>query len=189
MYANLPTDDIVVISAKGVCITPIFPSPSKLTNIFSLLGPSSGISLTICRRELPVASKLKDELEQYLEHPVENVKNPFAWWSKNRVLYPRLSRMALNYLSIPGMYITTPPTVDLTTPTATSVDVKRVFSKGRLVLSHVRNGLSVQSTRALLCLGAWSKLGLVKDKDLMEAGRLPDIDGDEAELDSDWDNI
>ena len=29
---------------------------------------------------------------------------------------------------------------------ATSVDVERVFSKGRLVLSHVRNGLSVQST-------------------------------------------
>ena len=43
--------------------------------------------------------------------------------------------------------------------------------------------------RALLCLGTWSKLGLVKDKDLMEAGRLPDIDSDEAELDSDWDNI
>ena len=43
-YANLPTDDIVVISAKGVCITPIFLSPSKLTNIFSLLGPPSGIS-------------------------------------------------------------------------------------------------------------------------------------------------
>ena len=83
----------------------------------------------------------------------------------------------------------TPPIVDLTTPTATSVDVEHVFSKGRLVLSYVRNGLLVQSTCALLCLGAWSKLGLVKDKDLMEAGRLPNIDSDEAELDSDWDNI
>ena len=42
----------------------------------------------------------------------------------------------------------------LTIPTATSVDVECVFSKGRIVLSHVRNGLSVQSTCALLCLGA-----------------------------------
>ena len=48
--------------------------------------------------------------------------------------------------------------------TATSVDVERVFSKGRLILSHVRNGLSVQSTRALMCIGAWSRMGLVKDR-------------------------
>jgi hypothetical protein len=77
--------------------------------------------------------------------------------------------------------------VDLTNPIATSVDVERVFSKGRLVLSHVRNGLSVQSTRALMCLNAWSPMGLVKDKDVMEAARLPDVNGNEAELDSDSD--
>jgi hypothetical protein len=79
--------------------------------------------------------------------------------------------------------------LDLTTYTATSVDVERVFSKGRLVLSHVRNGLSVQSTRALLCLGAWSRLGLVKDKDVLQAAKLPDVNGHEAPLDSDWDCI
>ncbi len=73
--------------------------------------------------------------------------------------------------------------------TATSVDVERVFSKGRLVLSHVRNRLSVQSTRALLCLGAWSRMGLVKDKDILQAARLPEIDGCEAELADDWDCI
>ena len=39
---------------------------------------------------------------------------------------------------------------------ATSVDVKRVFSRGHLVLSHVRNGLSAQSTRAILCLSYWA---------------------------------
>src|ERR1700694_5571376 len=74
-------------------------------------------------------------------------------------------------------------------PTATSVDVERVFSKGRLVLSHVRNALSVQSTRALLCLGAWSRMGLVKDKDIMQVAKLPDVKGCEPELDSDWDRV
>ena len=83
----------------------------------------------------------------------------------------------------------TSSTVDLATRTATSVDVERVFSEGRLILSHVRNGLLVQSTHALMCLGTWSKMGLVKDKDLIEAGKLPDVDGDESELDSDWDDI
>ena len=72
---------------------------------------------------------------------------------------------------------------------ATSVDVERVFSKGRLVLSHVRNALSVQSTRALLCLGAWSKMGLVKDKDVMQVAKLLDVNGCEAELGVDWDQI
>jgi len=67
--------------------------------------------------------------------------------------------------------------------------VERVFSQGRLVLSHVRNGLSVQSTRALMCLGAWSRMGLVKDKDVMEAARLPDVNGSEDELGSDWDDV
>jgi hypothetical protein len=98
--------------------------------------------------------------------------------------------MALDYLSIPGMCsIVESSILNLTTPTATSVDVERVFSKGRLVLSHVRNGLSVQSTRTLMCLDAWSRMGLVKDKDVMEAARLPDVNGSEAELGSGWDDV
>jgi hypothetical protein len=47
----------------------------------------------------------------------------------------------------------------------------------------------VQSTCTLMCLGAWSKMGLVRDKDVMEAARLPDVNRSEAELDSYWDNI
>ncbi len=98
--------------------------------------------------------------------------------------------MALDYLSIPGMCPFTKSSEHyLIIPSATSVDVERVFSKGRLLLSHVRNGLSVQSTCALLCLGAWSKMGLVKDEDVVLAAKLADVDGDEADLDSDWDDI
>lgn len=36
---------------------------------------------------------------------------------------------------------------------ATSVNVECVFSKGHLVLSHIRNHLSAQSTQRLMCLG------------------------------------
>ena len=98
--------------------------------------------------------------------------------------------MALDYLSIPGMcYICKSHALDLTTPTATSVDVECIFSKGRLVLSHIRNRLSAQSTRALICLRAWSRMGLVKDSNVMEAVRLPEVNGTEAKLDSEWDNI
>ena len=46
------------------------------------------------------------------------------------------------------------------------MDVERVFSQGRIVLSHLCSRLSVQSTRALLCLGVWSRLGYVSDIDI-----------------------
>lgn len=72
---------------------------------------------------------------------------------------------------------------------ATSVDVERVFSKGRLLLSHVRNRLSVQSTRALMCLGVWSAMGFVKDGDVKAVTVLPEVVGEEEELDADWDAI
>ena len=43
------------------------------------------------------------ELTQFLHKPVENVKEPMKWWVANRHVYPNLSHMALDYLSIPGM--------------------------------------------------------------------------------------
>ncbi|KIK91089.1 hypothetical protein PAXRUDRAFT_799038 [Paxillus rubicundulus Ve08.2h10] len=55
--------------------------------------------------------------------------------------------MALNYLTIP----------------ATSVDMQHIFSHDCLLLSYVQNHLSAQTTHALLCVGLWSLLRLVKD--------------------------
>jgi hypothetical protein len=61
---------------------------------------------------------------------------------------------------------------------ATSVDVKWVFSQGCLLLSHVRSRLSVQSTRALLCLGSWSHLNLMRTEDVLSVVRLVDLKED-----------
>ena len=71
------------------------------------------------------------------------------------------------------------------------MDVERVFSQGRLLLSHVHSRLSVQSTRALMCLGVWSLLGFVKDSDVKAVVILPELhaDEDEGELEIDWDKI
>ena len=71
------------------------------------------------------------------------------------------------------------------------MDVERVFSQGRLLLSHIRSRLSVQSTRALMCLGPWSLLGFVKDSDVKAVVILPElrVDEDEGELEIDWDKI
>ena len=109
-------------------------------------------------------------------------------------MYPTLSRMALDYLSIPGMYhIQFSPCFSIyiicTTLAATTVDVERVFSKGRILLPHVRNRLSVQSTRALMCVGVWSKLGYVEDEDVKSVTVQAEVDGEEQPLEDGWDVI
>lgn len=43
-----------------------------------------------------------DEVDRYLATDTEEVANPLLWWWERRSMYPCLSRMALDYLSIPG---------------------------------------------------------------------------------------
>ena len=73
--------------------------------------------------------------------------------------------------------------------TATSIDVERLFSRGRLLLSHIRSRLSAQTTHSLLCLGAWSTLGLVDDSDVKKVMELQDAEGKDVVLADGWDKI
>ena len=45
-----------------------------------------------------------DELGRFLSIKPENVTDAVQWWYENRNNYPRLYRMALDYLTIPGKY-------------------------------------------------------------------------------------
>jgi hypothetical protein len=51
----------------------------------------------------PPPSELRSELERYLSTDPEFVTDALIWWTERAAMYPRLSRMALDYLSIPGM--------------------------------------------------------------------------------------
>jgi hypothetical protein len=58
------------------------------------------------------------------------------------------------------------------------------------VLSHIRNRLSAQSTRAVMCLGDWSLLGYVKDKDVHAVTVQPEAEIDcNEDLPDGWDAI
>jgi hypothetical protein len=111
------------------------------------------------------------EVQQYLSKPVKNVKEPLKWWVADQHIYPNLSRMALDYLSIPGEYHFIIMCSITNFVTATSTTVERVFSQGRQLLSFTRNRLSASSIRAFLCLGSWGRNDLVCHEDLLAAVR------------------
>jgi len=157
---------------------------SKLKNMFDDL-PS------LCA---PTQKELHDELDRYLNTDPEMVDNVILWWDEHRGMYPCLLRMALDYLTIPGRssfsFDTRLSTHLSMFVSATSVDVERIFSCGCLVLSHVRNQLSSQSTQALLCLGLWSLQDMVMDSDVLAITALEEVEGDEdVELEDGWDRI
>ncbi|KIY60868.1 hATC-domain-containing protein [Cylindrobasidium torrendii FP15055 ss-10] len=91
-----------------------------------------------------------DKLERYLGTVPKNVPDVIQWWIDHRRSFPCLSRMALDYHTILAM----------------SVAVEQVFSRARRIITWERNRLSPQTTRALMCLGEWSLMGLVHDDDL-----------------------
>ena len=110
---------------------------------------------------------VQDELTRYLARGVERIENddPLRWWHEQRDIYPRLSRMAADYLSLPGGFVNH-CFHDLMYPAATSVDVERFFSRGRQLLSYERNRLAPVSVHAILCVGLWSLRGWVRDDDI-----------------------
>jgi hypothetical protein len=50
----------------------------------------------------PKAMDLHDELAQYLSMDPEQVEDVLLWWHEQKAIYPHLSHMALDYLTIPG---------------------------------------------------------------------------------------
>jgi hypothetical protein len=54
----------------------------------------------------PKNNELSDELARYLSTDPEQVKDVLLWWHEHKSTFPGLSRMALDYLTIPGEYST-----------------------------------------------------------------------------------
>jgi len=50
----------------------------------------------------PQMMKLRDEFACYLSTDPKQVKNVLLWWHEHKSMYPHLSCMALDYLTIPG---------------------------------------------------------------------------------------
>jgi len=69
-------------------------------------GNSSNIFDNLPALSAPRIKELRDDLDRYLGTDPEHVADVLMWWTERKSTYPCLSRMALDYLSIPGELIT-----------------------------------------------------------------------------------
>jgi hypothetical protein len=105
---------------------------------------------------------LQDEYQQYIAAPVIQPLSgfdPLQWWQEatQRSNYPRLSKMALDLLSIPAM----------------SAEVERLFSSANITISDRRNRIGIDAVEAIECLKSWLRRNNISwlDSDVEELVR------------------
>lgn len=115
-----------------------------------------------------------DDFDAFIEvKPQPLVGSPLSWWlhRDQRKTYPRLSRMAIDILSIPPE----------------SADAESVFSGGRRTLSWDRESMTCGNLEKVECIGNWLRSGLIKPCQKGGGGLIPAaaIDDDDNSVDSD----
>lgn len=87
---------------------------------------------------------LNDEYEIYCSTPLINTYDALKWWQEEtqQKTFPNLSKMAIDYLSIPAM----------------STDAERLFSSCKITLTDRRNRLGDDVLEAIECLKSWLKI-------------------------------
>ena len=82
-----------------------------------------------------------DEVERYLNGPVKMQLQPLSWWLEHQDEFPRLSVMAIDLLSIPGM----------------STECERAFSQAKLVVGLQRHSLHNDTINELQSMKNWMR--------------------------------
>lgn len=87
-----------------------------------------------------------DEYKRYCKEPVmekdpDESFDPREWWleTTQQKVYPHLSKMALDLLSIPAM----------------SAEVERLFSSCKITITDRRNRIGIDAVEAIECLKSW----------------------------------
>ncbi|KAH7465397.1 hypothetical protein FOMA001_g16900 [Fusarium oxysporum f. sp. matthiolae] len=92
-----------------------------------------------------------DDFETFIDAPPTRITgSPLQWWlhRDQRKAYPRLSRMAIDILSIPPE----------------SSDVESHFSSARRTLSWDRESMTCENLAKVECVGNWMREGIIVSK-------------------------
>ena len=77
------------------------------------------------------------------------------------MVYPKLSAMVFDFLSVPGMSYLLVLKFQLIVFKSTSTTVECLFLQGRQLLHFTQNHMSPSMIHAFLCLGDWGKRDLI----------------------------
>ena len=100
----------------------------------------------------------EDEFDRWQQHTHPNdgaVDDPFQYWYLRQEEYPRLSRMAIEILSVPPM----------------SSEPERLFSVSGAMVAPKRTRLDASTIGVAMTLRSWFRAGLVKQS-IMEAAEV-----------------
>lgn len=93
-----------------------------------------------------------DEYEMWVGNPQEtdiSIQDPIQYWHDLRFKYPRLSRMALDFLTIQPM----------------SAECERLFSAAGLMVTSQRNQLEARTIGICQVLRSWLRAGIIDELD------------------------
>lgn len=94
----------------------------------------------------------EDEYQHWIsnhESGDAQVRDPLDYWHQKRFKYPRLSRMALDFLTIPPM----------------SAECERLFSAAGRMVTPLRSRLDAQVIGTCQVLRSWLRAGIIRDLD------------------------
>lgn len=127
-----------------------------------------------------------DQLDRYLADSCIQTDNPLQWWIMNQKVYPDLVKLGISIHSIMGMcsFIFSFPLL-IDNYVVTAVPVERSFSRGRILIPHLRNRLRGPTIQALMCFGDWSRMDHVTNTELegylLDKGHNVDAELDDEE--------
>lgn len=106
------------------------------SNAPSAQAPAATGRISFVARYATQVQRSVDEVDEFFRLPQEDWEptDPIQWWHARLKIFPRLARMALDILSIPG----------------SAVAVERVFSGGRDTLGIRRANLAADTIRMLM---------------------------------------
>jgi hypothetical protein len=113
-----------------------------------------------------------DNLDAFINtSPIEVDCTPLEWWSRieQRKQYPRLSRMAIDILSIPSE----------------SAEPERSFSGARRTTSWDRLRITCQNLQKVECIGNWLREGLIIPSSEGGLGLVCDPEANDEDMDVD----
>ena len=118
------------------------------------LGFSTLSRRTVVSQAMPAsaAAIIGDEYQAWQtdrEAGDSNVRDPIRYWITKKSRYPRLSRMALDFLTIQPM----------------SAECERLFSAAGKMVSGLRTDLDAEIIAICQVLRSWYRAGLIKDLD------------------------